>query len=215
MNDKNSRQLNSSLSGNRMSVTGRGSITAVPDIAVIRLGVLISGENLTLVQEENARISQMILNVLRQMGVSDIRTQRYNIDKIYDYDNGVRIDRGYSVTNVFEIRTDMLDMAGAIIDAAVDSGANLIEFIDFDVSDTEQYYLEALNIALNNASNKAKSMANELGAMLNALPISIIENSIQPAPFTRTFLGEDQFTTPIEPGTRQIEASVTLEFTYI
>ena len=202
-------------SNNCMSVTGKGSVTAIPDIVTIRLGVLTSGENLSIAQEENARISQMILEGLRQMGVTDIKTYRYTIDKLYDYDNGIRIDRGYSVTNVFEIRSDMLDIAGTIIDSAVSLGANLIEIINFELSATEQYYLEALNIALYNALNKAKFMANELGARLNALPVSVIESSIQPAPIARSFLGEGQFTTPIEPGTTQIDASVILEFTYM
>ena len=216
MYDNRDRHRNNlSVTNNCMSVTGRGSVTAIPDIAIIRLGVLTSGNNLSIAQEENARISQMILDGLRQMGVTDIKTHLYNIDKLYDYENGTRIDRGYSVRNIIEIRTDMLDMAGTIIDTAVSLGANLVELITFEVSDTEPYYLEALNIALNNASNKARSMANEFGALLNALPVSIIANSSQPLPIARTFLGEGQYTTPIEPGRTQIEASVLLEYTYM
>lgn len=216
MYDNRDRQRNNStMTNNCMTVTGRGSVSAIPDMAIIRLGVLTSGDNLSITQEENARISQMILDGLRQMGVTDIKTHIYNIDKLYDYENGTRIDRGYFVRNVFEIRTDMLDMAGTIIDTAVSLGANLVELITFEVSATEQYYLEALNIALNKASNKARSMANVLGAVLNALPVCIIENSSQPLPIAKTFLGEGQFTTPIEPGTTQIEASVLLEFIYL
>ncbi|NLO08396.1 MAG: SIMPL domain-containing protein [Clostridiales bacterium] len=210
------RQRNiSSMTNNCMTVTGRGSVTAIPDIAIIRLGVLTSGDNLSFTQEENARISQIILEGLRQMGVIDIKTHQYNIDKLYDYENGTRIDRGYSVRNVFEIRTDMLDMAGAIIDSAVSLGANLVELITFEVSATDQYYLEALNIALTNASNKAHSMATEIGALLNALPVSITEDRSQPLPIARTLLGEGQYSTPIEHGTTQIEALVILKFTYI
>lgn len=213
--NKDRQRNNIAIINNSMTVTGRGSVTAIPDIAIIRLGVLTTGENLSIAQEDNARISQMILEGLRQMGLTDIKTHQYNVDKLYDYENGIRIDRGYFVRNLFEIRTDMLDMIGTIIDTAVSLGANLVELITFEVSATDHYYLEALNIALSNATDKARSIANEFGAMLNPLPISIIENSNQPLPIARTFVGEGQFTTPLEPGTTQIEASVILGFTYV
>jgi uncharacterized protein YggE len=200
---------------NSMTVTGRGSVTAIPDMAIIRLGVLTTGDNLSIVQEENARISQTVLEGLRQMGITDIRTYRYNIDKLYDYENNSRIDRGYSVRNLFEIQTDMLDISGTIIDTAVSLGANLVESITFEVSETDRYYLEALNMALINATDKAKSIAGEFGARLNTLPIRIVENSSPPVPLARAYLGEGQITTPVEPGTTQIEASVLLEFSYM
>lgn len=200
---------------NTMIVTGRGQVTAMPDIVLIRLGVQTSGENLAFVQEENARSSQMVLEGLRQMGVQDIRTYQYIIDRIYDFDNNTRIDRGFSVRNVFEIRTDMLDMAGTIIDTAVSLGANLVDLITFEVSATDQYYLEALNLALMNGTEKARSMAEGFNTRLNPVPRRIVENSSPPVPLSRTFLREDIITTPIEPGTSNIQAFVTLEFDYI
>ncbi|NLK99941.1 MAG: SIMPL domain-containing protein [Clostridiales bacterium] len=216
MYENNERQRNiNSMANNIMTVSGRASVTAIPDIAVIRLGVMTTGDNLTRVQEDNARISQMILEGLRQIGVSDIKTHQYNIDRLYEFENGTRIDRGYFVRNIFEIRTDMLNMTGAIIDTAVSLGANLVELISFEVSAIDQYYLEALNMALSNATDKAISMSNELGAMLNPLPIRIVENSNQPTPIARSFLGEGQFATPIEDGTTEIESSVIMDFTYL
>ncbi|NLP16636.1 MAG: SIMPL domain-containing protein [Clostridiales bacterium] len=82
---------------NTLTVTGFGSVTAIPDMAIIRLGVYTTGDNLSTVQNENARISQMILEGLSQMNIDDISTYQYNIDKLYDFDNGRRIDRGYFV----------------------------------------------------------------------------------------------------------------------
>lgn len=199
---------------NIITVTGRGSVIAIPNLAIIRLGVITTGDNLSVIQEENARLSQMIIDALRQINITDIRTHQYNIDKLYDYENNTRIDRGYSVRNIFEIRTEMLDMSGIIIDTAISLGANQVESITFEVSETDQYYLEALNEALNNATEKAISIADNFKARLNHLPIRILENSSPQVPFTRTLFGEGQFTTPIEPGTNLIEASVLLEFNY-
>lgn len=198
---------------NTMRVTGIGRVTAIPDNALIRLGVLTTGDTLTIVQDENARISQNVLDGLRQMGIHDIRTYQYTIDKIYDYENNTRIDRGYSISNMFEIQTDILDGVGSIIDTAVSLGANLVESISFEVSATDQYYLEALNIALRNGTEKARSMTEEFRTRLDPIPKKVVENST-PMPLARTFIREDLITTPIEPGTTQIEAFVTLEFEY-
>lgn len=192
-------------------VTGRGKVTAIPDLAIIRLGVLSTGEILSDIQEENARISQSVLNGLRNMGVQDIRTYQYTIDKVYDYENNTRIDRGYQVRNMIEIQTGMLDSVGSIIDAAVSLGANIVESITFEVSATDQYYLEALRIALLNGTEKAVTMAEVINARLDSVPIRIVESSA-PVNLTRTFFGEGMVTTPVEPGTTQVEANVTMEF---
>lgn len=198
---------------NVIIVSGRGRVTAIPDLAVIRLGVLSTGEVLSDIQEENARISQSVLNSLKNAGVNDIRTYQYVIDKKFDFENNIRIDRGYIIRNMFEIQTGMLDSVGSIIDLAVSQGANLVESIIFEVSAADQYYLEALRIALMNGTEKAAAMAEAFNARLDTIPARIVENS-SPMPLARTFLGEDFITTPVEPGTTQIEALVTMEFGY-
>lgn len=200
------------LHNRTMTLTGQGQVTAVPNIATIHLGVQTTGENLTSIQNENARITQTIIQALQRMGVSDIKTFQYSIDKLYDYENGRQIDRGFSVRNVLEIRTSKIDMVGNIIDAAVNSGANVVELISFDVSNREYYYQQALNMAVMNAIQKSKSIAMNLGIQSDPAPVKIVENSILPIqPYFRQELAA---TTPIMPGTLKIEASVTIDFEF-
>jgi uncharacterized protein YggE len=200
------------LHNRTMTLTGQGQVTAVPNIALIHLGVQTTGENLTSIQNENARITQSIIQALQRIGVSDIKTFQYSIDKLYDYENGRQIDRGYSVRNVLEIRTSKTDMVGNIIDSAVNSGANVVELISFDVSNREYYYQQALNMAVMNAMQKSKSIAMNLGTQSDPVPVKIVENSILPIqPYFRQELAA---TTPIMPGTLKIEASVTVDFEF-
>lgn len=200
------------LHNRTMTLTGQGQVTAVPNIAVIRLGIQTTGENLVDIQAENAQIAQTIIQALQRMGISDIKTFQYSIDKIYDYENGRQIDRGYSVRNILEIRTANLDMAGNIIDTAVNSGANVVDLISFDVANREYYYLQALNMAVMNAMQKANSIAMNLGTAANPVPVKIVENIIMPVqPYYRQELAA---ATPIMPGTLKIEASVTVDFAF-
>ncbi len=199
----------------KMVLNGRGLLTVNPDLAIIRLGVQTTGDNVTTAQQENARISSQILAAIKGLGVTDIRTYQYQIEKIYDYENGNRIDRGYSVRNVFEIRTANLGQVGTIIDSAVFNGANIVDLISFDVANPDAYYQQALTLAVNNAYEKAKTISSSMNFTFDPIPILITENTLQPIPYAPTLaLREGAYTTPIESGTKQIEASVTVEFEY-
>ena len=66
------------------------------------------------------------------------------------------VDRGYTVRNIFEIRTFEPGQVGVIIDAAVSAGANVTDLISFEVSDPEYYYQQqALNLAVADCNKKS------------------------------------------------------------
>lgn len=200
------------LHNKTMILAGHGEMSVAPDTVVIRLGVETTGENLSQIQEDNARISQQIIQAVQRMEISDIKTFQYSIDKIFDFIEGRQIDRGYSVRNILEIRTNNLEAAGRIIDASVNAGANIVDLISFDISNREYYYQQALNMAIMNAIQKAKSITMNLGLSSNAVPVKIVENTAMPfQPVQREFAAA---TTPIMPGTIKIEANVTVEFVY-
>ena len=200
---------------NTITVNGDGQVSAIPDIAVIRLGVQTEGENLAEIQARNAETSQAVLQALAQYDPDDIRSFQYQINKLYDFTDGRQMDRGYSVRNIFELRTRMMDQLGLIIDTAVASGANIVELIEFEVADSSSYYLEALRLALDNAFQKAYTIADSLGIQKEPVPVKITESSslsVPPRPFIAREGGV--FVTPVEPGSEQIEASVIVEFRY-
>lgn len=199
---------------NIMTLTGKGQVTALTDIATLRLGVQTTGIDLTEIQEDNARQSQAIIESLKQLGITDIQTFEYNISKLYEYENNKRIDKGYSVRNILKIRMDDTDLVGEAIDTAVYHGANVVDFISFEVSNPSTYYQQALNLAILDATEKAKSIADELCIIVDLIPIRIEENSIQPTPSRLFSLREGEASTPIESGSEQIVATVTVEFVY-
>jgi hypothetical protein len=193
-----------------MTLIGHGEISVSPDIAVIRLGVETTGENLSRIQADNARISQSVIQALQRMGITDIKTSQYSINKVYDYVEGRQFDRGYSVRNILELRTNNLEAAGNIIDTAVNAGANIVDLITFDISNREYYYQQALNMAIMNAIQKAKSITMNLGISSTPVPVNIVENTAMLFPVQREFAAA----TPIMPGAINIAANVTVDFVY-
>jgi uncharacterized protein len=199
----------------KMILNGKGQVSVNPDLAILRLGVQTSGENVEAAQSENARISQQVVESLRQLGITDIKTFQYQIEKVYNYENGTRIDLGYTVRNIFEIRMSNMDLIGTAIDTAVYNGANIVDSVSFDVADPDIYYQQALTLAVKNAFQKAKTISSSLRIMFDPVPILITENTAVAIPFTPAYrLGEIAYTTPIEPGIKNIEANVTVEFIY-
>ncbi|MDF2593731.1 MAG: hypothetical protein K0R69_72 [Clostridia bacterium] len=199
-------------SNQTMTLSGQGHVTATPDLAVIRLGVETTGYNLPEIQSENAQISQRVIESLNQAGVTDIKTFQYSINKLYEYEEGKQIDKGYSVQNILEIKTNDIDQAGNIIDTAVNRGANIVISISFELSEPELYYERALNFAVDNAIQKAKAISANLHIRLNPIPIRIIENSAPSFPMKQ--LQFEVAATPILPGDLKIEAFVTADFFY-
>lgn len=207
--------FNNHLEYNIMTLNGQGQITTVPNTAIIRLGVQTTGDNIETIQSDNANISQNVIQSLNQLGITNIRTYQYVIDKNYEFENGIRVDRGYVVRNILEIQIDNLDQVGLIIDTAVNSGANLVEFISFEVDDPTKYYQQALNLAIMDTITKANSIAKQLRIPMEPIPIRIVENSSAPMPRSQQYsIREGVFTTPIEPGLKQIDAFVTVDFIY-
>lgn len=197
---------------NIMTLSGQGQVAASPNLAIIHLGVETTGFDLTAMQAENARIIEAVTQALRAMGISDIKTVQYSIDKNYIFENGRQIDRGYTIRHILEIRSNQIDDVGRIVDTAVMMGANRVEFIAFDLSDRGSYYRQALNLALEDAQKKAISISRSLRIQVDLIPIRIVENStlpIAPLLFQREAAG-----TQILPGTLLIEASITAEFSY-
>lgn len=206
--------IQNSIETNTMTLLGKGQVTVIPDKTIIRLGVQTDDDNLTAAQTNNAEISQSVLQSLEQLGINDIQTYQYDINKNYEYVNGNRIDKGYTVRNILEIKIYDMKQVGIVIDKAVNSGANIVDFISFDVSDINTYYLEALNLAVLDAYMKAKSIVTNLGITINPIPRHIQENSTPAFPVRNFASREGVATTPIESGNKQIEASVTVEFVY-
>ena len=195
-----------------MTLMGQGRITLIPDIAIIRLGVELTGNDLAPLQSQNAMLSQSVLDALRRMGVSDIKTYQYTIDRNYEYVDGTPVDQGFTVRNILEIRTGDMESVGTVIDAAVGAGANTVDLISLETSDPEYYYQQALNLAVANAIEKARSISGNLGIRIDPIPASITENSAMPRPalpFQRELAA-----TPIVPGEIAVEANITAEFTY-
>ncbi|MDR3597330.1 SIMPL domain-containing protein [Clostridium sp.] len=203
--------------GKKLKIFGKGTVNAKPDVAEVVIGVITENVQLEAAQEENAKITQQVINSIIEIGVLPeyIQTQNYNVRADYDYINGKQVFKGYEVSNNLKVTITEINSAGEIIDTAVRNGANSVSGINFIVSDVTRYYYEALSLAITDAQNKASVMANKLKVDLNITPIQITEQDRGTiAPLTTMAFKSAVGATPIEAGENKITASIEAIFIY-
>ncbi|MYL18705.1 DUF541 domain-containing protein [Halobacillus litoralis] len=203
----------------QIRVHGSGSVKVKPDTAVIQLGVATEGTNLTSVQNENASTISRVKSRLMAAGVEEenIQTSDYSVYPQYDYVDGKQEFRGYQVSHMLTVTVEDIEQTGAVIDAAVQSGANRVTNIEFTVSQSYYCYQKALQIALGQALATAQTIANTMNVKLDRKPFRIVEEKgpdvppVQPYAKTQAL---SESAVPIEPGLMEIEARVDVWFPF-
>lgn len=201
-----------------ITVNGNGKIDAQPDYVQIQIEVRTEGKEVSLAQQENARIMNRVIGSLVALNIprEAIQTAAYTISPNYDYIEGRQVFRGYEVQNAITVKIIDISQAGMVIDTAIQNGANQVSAIQFKIKDSDAYYQMALNLALINAMAKAKSMAETMHVPLQPIPIEIIEESqnITPVPYKSVQFSSQEMMTPIEQGSVPITASVRVKFRF-
>jgi uncharacterized protein len=210
----NAEQSTSPLSSIR--VTGQSTITASPDRAQLDVGVETHAQQSQAAATQNATRLTAVLAALRKaVGSSgEIKTAGYSLNAEYEYHpNGARTLTGYVANNVVHVTLNDLGKVGNVIDAATDAGANQVQDVRFTLSDQQAVRAQALREAVLRAKADAGVLAATLD--LKVLRIIAVDSSDGGGIFQRVVpmahtLAAAKAPTPIEPGTIDVTANVTL-----
>lgn len=200
-----------------ITVTGNGEVNVKASYAQLQIGVVTQGKDVSATQQENATIMNRVIQSILELNIprEDIQTAAYNITPNYDFIEGKQVFKGYEVSNAITVKVRNISEAGIIIDTAVRNGANRISSIQFKVENADVYYQQALNLALQNAQSKARTIAETMKLPLHIQPIEIVEENIAgPILYKSAALGNQLVSTPIEQGQMAISATVSVKFQY-
>jgi uncharacterized protein YggE len=197
-----------------VTVTGTASVSSVPDRASFSFGVSTSGATASQASTENARKAREVIAALLGTGVArtDLQTQDVSVGPNWN-DQGK--PDGFTAHSSVVAKVRNVAQAGAIVDAAVAAGANESSGPSFDRSDRDELYRTALRRAFANARAKAQTLASEAGASVGPV-LRIEESSVPDAPVpyeARAALGSAQ--TPVEPGTQEVQATISVTFSLV
>ena len=171
-----------STSGNSgIWVSGEGSVTLEPDLAMLNLGVETTGKTVAVARAEAATAMDAMVTSLKSNGIAaiDIQTQFFNISPQYQWtevlENGIRTSKqvltGYLVTNNAAIKIRDMENVGPIIDEVSEAGGDAarINGISFTVEDTSPLMVSLRADAVADAIAKANQFANLTGVDLGRL----------------------------------------------
>ena len=202
-------------------VSGTGEVMAIPDMAVVSLGVEVEEDTVQVAMDKAAAAMDSVVAVLRANGVAekDIQTQWFNIYPVRNWTEREGTIVGYQVTNTVSIKVREVDATGRIIDAVAKAGGDLIRIngVSFTIDDPSKYYAEARAEAVGDAKEKAQQLADLAGVQLGA-PFYISEGGgYTPTPIymdyaMRSYEGGSVPTTPINPGETEIILMIQMAF---
>ena len=192
-----------------VTTTGHGDVTAVPDEAVVTAGVNTRAATAAAALAQNAQAMQQVIAALENAGGSHLQTQQVSLDPQTD-DRGTVT--GYVAQNTVSAKAKIA-AAGALVDAAVGAGANTVDGPSLDVSDSRALYDAALKQAMADARAKAQALAQAGGFAVGPV-FSVTEGSAAPVPqpVWRAAAAGAPASTPVEPGTQDVTADVTVSF---
>jgi len=192
-------------------VAGNGSVSAVPDRAQVSFGVVTDAKTASAALRGNAVEMTKVIGALKGQGIaaSDLRTELVSLSTRYSQNGDAVV--GYEATNSVSATLRKLDKVGPVIDAAVDAGANQVAGPNLVRSDAAGLYRAALRVAIANAKAKARTIAAASGLHLRRIT-DVSETSAAPVPVPLAAKSGTDTSTPVEPGTTQVEATVTVAF---
>jgi uncharacterized protein YggE len=191
-------------------VTGQGSVLTVPNRAQVSFGVSSNAKTASAALRANAAEMTKVIAAVKAQGIApaDIHTELVSLSPRYS-SSGEEIV-GYSASNSVGATVRSLDKVGALIDAAVDAGANQISGPNLVRTDASALYRQALRAAISNARAKAQTIAKASGLALRR--ITDVSESGGPPPTPERAKTDVAASTPIEAGTQLVEATVTVTF---
>lgn len=208
----------------QFSVTAEGKVTAVPDIATLRVGVYTPTKK-TVAEAVKANTEEMnqVIQALKEISIEkkDIQTINYRLNPVYNWTEtrGHQL-KGYEIRQELLIKIRDLDKIGQVIQTATAQGANQIGNISFTIDDQDELKAQAAKQAIEKAKVKAKRLAKESGLKLGKV-VNVIEGqSYLPQPrMVKMYAeqaiggGENDVSEPtIEAGQQEVKVNVTVVY---
>ncbi len=204
---------------NLFSATGTGKATAVPNTAMLSLGVIKTAATVVDAQNQANTVTNTLVSDLKNLGVEekDIQTTNYSVSPEYDFSQGRQAAKGYSVTQTLEVKVKPIEKANSAIGAATKNGANMVGSIAFVLDDQTKKDLEkkARVDAVKDAKEKAQSLASAAGIKLGRI-VDVQESGSIPEfyrPQTMALGGEKMDApTNLSPGENTVSVTITLSY---
>ncbi len=207
-----------------LTVRGAAQLQKPADQLRISVGVVIESDEAPTALRENTRQMNDVIDALKKTGLTDkeYQTSRFQIQPVYTRrPRQAPVDWkpkiiGYRVSNSLNVKTKKLELAGELIQAANEAGANSIDSISFGLADPRRHRVEAIRAATANALTDARTLADAANLRLVRVLSITLDQAAAPRPtIQRMSAGmamAEAAPPPIQPGDVTVRANVTVVY---
>ena len=194
-----------------MTVVGTGSVARVPDVVRVSVGVTATKSTVNLARDAASRSMNAVIAGIRALGIDAKDIKTIGVELSAQYNNSQKIT-GYRMSQQLQVTVRDMAKAGDVVDTATAKGATEVNGLWFEVADPATAMDEARAAAIIQARTSAQKMATAAGVSLGVV-VSISESfASSPGPFYAGDALRGAALTTLEPGTQDVQASVSVSF---
>ena len=198
--------------------SGEGVVAAMPDLVRINLTISTPANTAQEATDQNATTSLAVSNRVKALiGTSgEIRTVSYSVIPNYrTTPPNIQTLIGFTANNTLEVTAYDLNLAGKIVDAAVQAGATSVGGLRFGLKDSDPQRRDALKRATQAARANATAIAEGLSVRLGSILAAAEGSSVSIFNPTGARAGIAATATTFDTGLVEVRATVTLEIAII
>jgi uncharacterized protein YggE len=196
-------------------VLGRGEVLCPADQGEVEIGVISRALIAQEAAEKNAAVMSRVLAAVKaKLGPQDrLATETYRVSPQYQWDPKEKVNRfkGFEAANRLAVVVHDISGLGAILDAAIQAGANQIFGPRFALKDPADAWRQAQVAAYRDAAAQAAALAKAAGMILGTLIKMNAGGPPAPLPEALALRAADT-AVPLEPGQIRIQAQVACTF---
>lgn len=170
------------------TVTGEAAFSIPPQLTIISVGLDVVKPTASEALQESANIMDKVINAILALGVTkdELETTNLQVQEKFEttYDtNGASTTKsvGFEVTQSLNIKTRLVDQAGAyiqyfflyfsIVDACINNGMNRVDNVSYDATEETKKKIQdsLISEAIKNAEAKALKAVSAIGYVLKGI----------------------------------------------
>ena len=200
----------------KLTVQGTGNASATPNLLTVSVGIDVTEPSAQASLVDDNTRAGAVITALKAGGVApkDIQTSNVSIEPNYNLTGDIT---GYEMTNTLTAELRNFSTAGSVIDSVDTAAGNAarIDSLTFSIADPRQTEDQARTDAVHQAVSHARSMAQAAGERLGPV-CSLTDDSLPdyaiPGALKASAAGETPSAVPLQPGTQQVSAQITLVY---
>jgi len=207
--------------GRALTVSGQGTVSVKPDLALASLGVETLAGTVAEASQKNNATMAAIMAKLAELKIpdKDIQTSGFSINSFSDGMPRAASDGGtgtqYRVSNMVQVKIREIEQVSAVLDGVISAGANQVYGVNFTVEDPNALQSEARAKAVEDAAQRAAALAKLAKVQLGQVMAVIEGGGSSPifgggVVYGRGAAAADS--TPMSPG--EVEVSYQVQVTY-